>query len=251
MFMLFVNSEMLLARVKAAADDWEIPPQLKALCRARIVACLLSPHIPEYRRNLLKHLVTLIPPSSKHLLPDETATTHKDLLKTFISDYATTVRNTIKSQIVKSMTKFDASTNQDVLDSSQGWCIGRLSEEIVAKLGTDADILVTTEVQSRVALLRWVYAAHPAAAPGPQYWILVDDTLAKQRQLDAASMARDITDGLADDIKQYAVDSDQPFALVDAKSISSESMQGVADTAMRNYYKSVKVVPAKRKSPPK
>ncbi|KZV92614.1 hypothetical protein EXIGLDRAFT_70730 [Exidia glandulosa HHB12029] len=229
-----------MTNFKDAAEDWEIALQLKSLLKARIAACILSPHIPEYKRSLVKHVTALLPPSAMHMLPDAGNSSHKKILNTFTGDYATSARNIVKTAIVKSMTRFDLEAGDDLLDVTQGWCIGKLCEEIVAKLGTDADIQVTSEVQGRVALLRFVFAAYPAKASGSQYWDLVDETLSSQRELSAAVMARDIAEGLKDDIKKYTGESWETYTLVDTKAVASDSLQACADKAMRDYYKTVK-----------
>lgn len=240
LFMIFLNSELILAKLKDVSDDWEVPQALKMLCRTRIVACILSPHIPEYKGNLVKHITALIPPQSRHLLPDETNSVHRSRFKTFVSDYATIVRSIIKTQIAKSMTKYDLASDADVLDVNQGWCIGRLCNEIVAKVGTDADIQITTEVQSRVALVRFVYKSHPVRAAGNNFWQMVDDTLVDQRKLPPAALAHDVVTGLKDDIARYTVDNAEAYTLVESKTIRAESMQATADKAMRDYYKTVR-----------
>ncbi|EJD42816.1 hypothetical protein AURDEDRAFT_126186 [Auricularia subglabra TFB-10046 SS5] len=241
--MAYICDEVIRAQLKAAADDWEPSGQLKTLLRARVQACLLSPHIPSYKGCLMAHTVALIPATSKSLLGDETNEVHVELVRAFILQHATTYRASMKAMFLSSMSREDTATGKSVLDVTQGWCIGRLCEKLVE----GNTIKVTSEIQGRVALIRDVMCCYPAEAQTAAFWDIVDDVLDKQRKLGPAALATDVTNGLCDDIRKYTQfgDASSSYQLVDKTNISSDSLQARADKAMRDYFKMQREVAGK------
>lgn len=166
----------------------------------------------------------LIPPSSRHLLPDDANPVHKALLKSFVLDSATAVRNAIKTVV------------RVRRSSSCPWLIRLPDREVHVPLrhrreerrrrrhsrvvhrpplrrdrreawhrgghpgddggagphrapGASIASAQPYHADSDIAQ-RFVYASHPAQAATSEFWGMVDKTLKQQRDLDPVAMAR-------------------------------------------------------------